>query len=146
MTNVFVYSETVLNRCVPNRAVQQPDSRVSKTGLRDFFQVVSWLIFFFFFIKNMNLIIFHHLIQEVAEDLYSSWCDVLLMCFIAFGMIVKWWNFNVIHMVDMQLYSKNQIVFSIITLVMFKFLARVIVWMVLIGVVLASSIATVLLW
>lgn len=46
----------------------------------------------------------------------------------------------------MQLYSKNQIVFSIITLVMFKFLARVIVWMVLIGVVLASSIATVLLW
>lgn len=40
-----IYSETVLNRCVlenrpkPQPQPQQDDSHVSKTGLRDFFQV-----------------------------------------------------------------------------------------------------------
>lgn len=36
---VFDFSQTVLNRCVPEQPTQQPDSRVSKTGLHDFFQV-----------------------------------------------------------------------------------------------------------
>lgn len=69
------------------------------------------------------------------------------MCAIAFGIYLNsknLINFNFQHF--NQFFFHFFLVFSIITLVMFKFLAGVIVWIVLIGAVLAFVAATALLW
>lgn len=59
---VFDFSQTVLNRCVPEQPNQQPDSRVSKTGLRDFFQVK--ILFFFGIFRALDIIVFLQLFSS----------------------------------------------------------------------------------
>ncbi|PSN43901.1 hypothetical protein C0J52_03676 [Blattella germanica] len=58
---------------------------------------------------------------EVVEDLHMSWREILYLCLIALG-------------------------FSIILLILFRFLVGIVVWLVLIGVTIASIVGTIYLW
>ncbi|PNF24373.1 Choline transporter-like protein 1 [Cryptotermes secundus] len=64
---------------------------------------------------------FKNFFQEVSEDLEMSWREILYLCLIAFG-------------------------FSLILLILFRYVVGILVWLVLIGVTLACIGGTVYLW
>ncbi|KAJ9589125.1 hypothetical protein L9F63_017584, partial [Diploptera punctata] len=64
---------------------------------------------------------FKNFFQEVVEDLQLSWREILYLCLIAFG-------------------------FSIVLLILFRFLVGIVVWLVLIGVTVACIAGTIYLW
>lgn len=116
-------SRQLLNRCLPEKSEQQVNSYFSKTGFNDFF-------------------------QEAGEDLHNCWAEILYMCIVAFGkslfaFFIRFpflqFNFHTILVFNFQ-------VFSVMTLAMFKHLAKVIVWVVLVGLIVVCIAITTFLW
>ncbi|KAL8598964.1 hypothetical protein ACOMHN_006774 [Nucella lapillus] len=62
-----------------------------------------------------------HIFQKVLGDLYSSWQEMIAFCFVALG-------------------------FSVLMVLFIRFLAPVIVWIIVAAVVIASMVATAFLW
>lgn len=158
------FSYHVLNRCLSKTTDKRTDSFLSQFGLIEYFQLSFWLNFAMQYYNFSYWCEPFTQNQEAVRDLYNSWSEILYMCCIAFGKNeslgrkVETWRisfvshdytlssgFSLLHLIPF-FSSVSGIVFSIITLVMFKTLAGIIVWVVLIGVILAFIVMSALLW
>nr|CAD7453294.1 unnamed protein product [Timema tahoe] len=118
-----------LNRCVPEITSSTKNTFVSKTGIKDFF-------------------------QEASEDINMSWKEILYLCIIAMSMFLYSYTVgsktqeivNIHYLLNTYQQKNVEHAFCIVILILFRFLAGVMVWLVLVGVVIATIAGTIYLW
>lgn len=110
------FSKAFLNRCIPEESRQLTNTFLSKTGLVNYF-------------------------QEVSEDLDSSWKEILYLCLIAFGWFIC--SFRNDHLIQISIFFT---VFSILILILLRYLVGIVVWLVLLGAILSCLFGTIFLW